>query len=351
MWVEGDLYFTAEDHGNVPLLRVAGDGSDKPEVVIGGERVVTGFDAAAGTLAYVAATATTLPELFVGDRQLTHSGDRFVAGRELAAPERFTATSIDGEEVEAWVMRPAGFKEGTRYPAILNIHGGPFSQYANRLFDEFQVQAGAGFVVLYANPRGSSGYGTAFAQAIRGKTAKIDPGTGWGGIDFEDLMAVVDEALNRFPFIDPSRLGVTGGSYGGYMTTWIAGHTDRFKAACSERACNNLVALDASCDIATAFASWIGVSPLDDPEEYRRQSPITYVKNINTPMLILHSEEDLRCPIAQADELFAALRLLGRTVEMVRFPGESHELSRAGAPVHRVQRMDVILDWFSRYLQ
>jgi dipeptidyl aminopeptidase/acylaminoacyl peptidase len=355
VWVDDDVYFQAEDSGNVPLYRAPADGSGKPELVVGGERVVTGFDAAGGTVAFTASTPTALPELFVAvdgdERQLTSFGSRFAGGRQIVAPERFTATSTDGEDVEAWVMRPAGFKEGKTYPTILNVHGGPFSQYANRLFDEFQVQAGAGYAVVYANPRGSSGYGQSSARAIRGRTAAVEPGTGWGGIDYDDLMAVVDEALQRFPFIDGARLGVTGGSYGGYMTTWIAGHTDRFRATLSERACNNLVALDSSCDIATAFRSWVGVSHLDDPDEYRRQSPITYVRDINTPMLILHSEDDLRCPIAQADELFTSLRLLGRDVEMVRFPGESHELSRSGAPRHRVQRMDVMLDWFDRYLK
>nr|MBA3655097.1 S9 family peptidase [Actinomycetota bacterium] len=320
VWVGDDVYFQAEDRGGVPLYRVPGDGSGKPEVVIGGGRVVTGFDAAGGTLAFTAATATAPAELFVatptGEVQLTSLGERFTAAREIVAPERFTATSSDGEEVEAWVMRPAGFKEGRKYPAILNIHGGPFSQYANKLFDEFQVQAGDGYVVLYANPRGSSGYGQAFARAIRGRTADVEPGSGWGGIDYDDLLAVVDQALTQFPFIDGGRLGVTGGSYGGYMTTWMVGHTDRFAAACSERACNNLIALESSCDIASAFRSWVGRSHLDDPDEYRRQSPITYVGDINTPLLILHSEEDLRCPVAQADELFTALRLLGREVEM-----------------------------------
>jgi dipeptidyl aminopeptidase/acylaminoacyl peptidase len=355
VWSGGDLYFQAEDHGNVPLYRVAADGSGKPELVLGGDRVVTGFDVRNGVIALTMATATTLSELYVLDgdepRQLTSLGERFTADREIVAPERFTAVSADGEEVEAWLIRPAGFKDGKRYPVLLNIHGGPFSQYANKLFDEFQVEAGAGYAVLYANPRGSSGYGNAAAQSIRGRTAKVKPGTGWGGVDYDDLMAVVDTALDRFAFLDGERLGVLGGSYGGYMTTWIAGHTNRFKAACSERACNDLVALDASCDIATAFRSWVGASYLDDPDEWRRQSPITYVANITTPMLVLHSEEDLRCPIAQADALFSSLRLLGREVEMVRFPGESHELSRSGAPRHRVQRMDVILEWFSRYLQ
>ena len=356
MWLDGDVYFQIEDRGNVPVYRASADGSGKPELVVGGDRVVSGFDAAGGTFAFTAATATSLTELFVLDgvgseRQLTHIGDAFASGREIIAPERFTATSTDGEEVEAWMLRPAGFKEGASYPAILNIHGGPFSQYANKLFDEFQVQAGAGYVVIYANPRGSSGYGEAFGRAIRGKTADVEPGTGWGGIDYDDLMAVTDTALRRFKFIDKRRLGVTGGSYGGYMTTWIAGHTKRFKAACSERACNDLIALDMSCDIATAFRTWVGKSSLEDPDEWRRQSPITYVNDITTPMLILHSEEDLRCPIAQADSLFSSLRLLGRDVEMVRFAGESHELSRSGAPRHRIQRMDVMLEWFDRYLK
>jgi dipeptidyl aminopeptidase/acylaminoacyl peptidase len=212
------------------------------------------------------------------------------------------------------------------------------------------VQAGAGYVVLYANPRGSSGYSQAWGRAIRGPTAEVDPGSGWGGVDYEDLMAVVDEALARYPFIDPDRLGVLGGSYGGYMTSWIVSHTDRFKAGCSERACNNLLSLEYYSDIATVFRTDMGVTHLEDPDVYRSQSPITYVENIRTPMLILHSEDDLRCPIAQAEELFVALRLLGREVEFVRFPGESHELSRSGAPRHRVQRFEIILDYFARHL-
>jgi dipeptidyl aminopeptidase/acylaminoacyl peptidase len=358
VWIDGDVYFQLEDRGNVPLYRAPGDGSGKAELVVGGERVVTGFDAAGGTVVFTASSPTELSELFVLDgsgdrtaeRKLTNFGARFTAGRRIVEPERFTATSSDGEEVEAWIIRPTDFKEGATYPALLNIHGGPFSQYANRLFDEFQVEAGAGFVVLYTNPRGSSGYGQTAARSIRGRTADVEPGTGWGGIDYDDLMAVVDAAVERFPFIDSEKLGVTGGSYGGYMTTWMVGHTDRFKAGLSERACNNLIALEASCDIASAFRSWVGKSHLDDPDEYRRQSPISYVRDIHTPLLILHSEEDLRCPIAQADELFTSLRLLGRDVEMVRFPGESHELSRSGSPRHRVQRMEVMLEWFNRHL-
>jgi dipeptidyl aminopeptidase/acylaminoacyl peptidase len=163
-------------------------------------------------------------------------------------------------------------------------------------------------------------------------------------------MAVLDAAIDRFDFIDPGRLGVLGGSYGGYMTTWMVSHTDRFQAACSERSANNLLNLEQNSDAASGFRALIGVSHLENPEAYLRQSPISYVRSITTPLLIVHSEEDLRCPLNQADELFVALRLLGREPEMVVFPGESHELSRSGSPRHRVMRADIILDWFRRHL-
>jgi dipeptidyl aminopeptidase/acylaminoacyl peptidase len=164
-------------------------------------------------------------------------------------------------------------------------------------------------------------------------------------------MAVVDAALERFPAIDPDRLGVLGGSYGGYMTSWILGHTDRFAAGCSERAVNNLLTLETASDAAGLFRFVFGVSHLEAHDEYRSHSPITYVDDIHTPVLILHSENDLRCPIEQADQLFVALRLLGREQEYHRFPAESHELSRSGSPRHRVQRAELILDFFGRKLR
>jgi dipeptidyl aminopeptidase/acylaminoacyl peptidase len=357
VWDGGDVLFAVEDAGNVHLYRVAADREGKPEKVVGGDRWVTAFDVRAGTAAYAVTTPTALPELCVmpaagrgAEQQLTTIGRAFAAAHQLVAPERFVATSADGTEVEAWIVRPVGFDPAERYPALLNIHGGPFTQYGNRFFDEFHVQSGAGYVVLYANPRGSSGYTEEWGRAIRGPLAADDPGSGWGGVDHEDLVAVVDEALERFPFIDPGRLGVIGGSYGGYMTSWIVGHTTRFAAAVSERAVNNLLTMEHTSDIATVFADYTGVTHLDDPAEYQRQSPITHVRAIETPVLILHSEEDLRCPVEQADQLFVAMRLLGKRVEFVRFPGESHELSRSGAPKHRVQRFEVILEWFDRWL-
>jgi dipeptidyl aminopeptidase/acylaminoacyl peptidase len=233
---------------------------------------------------------------------------------------------------------------------VLNIHGGPFTQYEHRVFDEFQFQIGAGFGVLFCNPRGSSGFTDEWGRSIRWPECNVDPGSGWGGVDYEDIMACVDEAVRRFDWIDPTRIGVMGGSYGGYMTSWIIGHSNRFAAAISERACNNLITLEHGSDVAGVFASYVGVRHFDDPGAYLRQSPITYVREMRTPLLILHSENDLRCPINQAEELFVALRLLGRTPEFVRFPGECHELSRSGAPRHRVQRAEIVIDFLRRHL-
>jgi len=350
LW-EGDrLLFTVEDGGNVHLYAVAVDGSSEPELLIGGEQWISGYDVRDGEFVYVASTYTTLRELYAGPdgRRLTDVGGSFTSGRELAEPERFTAVSEDGYEVDAWVVRPAGFQAGRRYPTLLNIHGGPFSQYGTAFFDEFQVYAGAGYVVLYSNPRGGSGYSEEHGRAIRGPLNGAGPG--WGTRDYEDVMAVVDAALERFDFVDPERLGVIGGSYGGFMTSWIIGHTKRFKAAVSERAVNNLVSMFGSSDLFWIFERQFGGPLWEDVGAYLERSPSTYVHEMETPVLVLHSEQDLRCNIEQGEYLFTALRLLGKEVEMVRFPAESHELSRSGSPLHRVLRFEAILEWFGRYL-
>jgi dipeptidyl aminopeptidase/acylaminoacyl peptidase len=358
LWDGGRLLFQADDHGNVPLLAVAAGGvGGDVEILVGGDRQVAGFDLAGGALAVVVTDPRHLPEVGIVDtptrkvRLLTSFGAELAASVELPAPERFVARSADGTEIEAWLMRPAEAEAGSRYPTLVNIHGGPFSQYGNRFFDEFQLQAGAGYCVLYANPRGSSGYSEAFGRAIRGPKAANEPGSGWGGVDFEDLMAVVDAAIARFDCVDRQRLGVLGGSYGGYLTSWAIGHTDRFKAAVSERAVNNVLTMTFTSDIGVTFnGGYLGVSHLDDPDEYLRQSPISSVRDITTPVLILHAEEDWRCPISQAEELWVALHLLGRDVEFVRFPGEGHELTRSGAPRHRLERARMVADWFARKL-
>ena len=370
LWAADRLLFGVEDHGNVHLYLVAADGAGLPVLLAGGDRWISDWDWAGGTLAFVAGSPTSTGELAVRDlpagepaaaggrpaaepaeRSLTGLTRAFAEAVSLASPQRFTARSADGSEVECWVIAPAGAVAGQRYPALLNVHGGPFTQYGNRFVDDFQLQAAAGFGVLYCNPRGSAGYGEQWGRAIRGPKCEQDPGTGWGEADYADVMACVETACERFGWIDPGRLGILGGSYGGFMTSWAIGHTSRFRAACSERACNNLLTMEHSVDVPGFIRSYMGPDHLTDPGAYLRQSPISYVRDMTTPLLILHSEDDLRCPIGQAEELFVALRLLGRGPVMYRFPGENHELTRSGAPQHRVTRAELILAWFRQHLQ
>jgi dipeptidyl aminopeptidase/acylaminoacyl peptidase len=344
-----------EDGGNDHLYAVPADGSAPPQLRVTGDRHLSGYDVAGDVLAFSANSPAALDEVFAvvgspgGERRLTDVGAVFAAGRELASPERFTATSKDGTEVEAWIVRPADLEPGTRYPVLLNVHGGPFTQYGNKFFDEFHVYAAAGYAVVYSNPRGSSGYSEAWGRAIN---TIGEGGKPWGTVDFEDVIAVLDTALERFEVCDPGRVGVLGGSYGGYMTSWIVSHTDRFKAACSERALNLWDSFHGSSDIGSHFArAYFGRYLWEDFAGQIAMSPATYAKDITTPLLILHSESDLRTPIEQGEHLFVSLRLLGRDVEMVRFPAEGHELSRSGSPAHRVMRFETILDWFDRYLK
>lgn len=363
-WIGDRLLFGAEDGGNIHLYQVAADGASPPELVAGGERWIAEWNWAAGILAFVAATPTSQGELVVrpldpekpatagehAEAALTSLTLPFAQAVALASPHRFVARSADGSEVECWAIPPVSAAPGTRYPTLLNVHGGPFTQYGNRFVDDFQLQAANGFGVLYCNPRGSAGYSEQWGRAIRWPECESDPGSGWGTVDYEDVIACVDEACQRFDWVDPQRLGVLGGSYGGFMTSWVIGHTDKFKAACSERACNNLTTMEHSADIAGFLRSYVGRDHLSDPAAYARHSPVSYVSAMTTPVLIIHSEDDLRCPISQAEELFVALRLLGREPVMVRFPGENHELTRAGAPAHRVTRAELILDWFREHL-
>jgi dipeptidyl aminopeptidase/acylaminoacyl peptidase len=348
-WDAGRIVFALEDRGRVHVYGVAADGSAASERLAGAEDVVTGFDVRGDVLVHTATAATTMSELYAGETQLTELGTEFRSARELAEPERFTAQSADGTDVECWIMRPHGFREGETYPTLLSIHGGPFTQYHVGFFDEFQVWAGGGYAVVYANPRGSSGYSEAWGRAIRGPSNGQGPG--WGTVDYQDVMAAIDTAVERFDFVDAERLGVLGGSYGGYMTSWIVGHTNRFKAACSERAVNNLVSAYGSSDLFWAFAGQFGSFLYDDLDAWVDRSPSKYAENIETPLLIMHSENDLRCAIEQGEHLFITLRLARKPVELVRFPGEGHELSRSGSPRHRVRRFEILLEWFDRHLK
>jgi dipeptidyl aminopeptidase/acylaminoacyl peptidase len=225
---------------------------------------------------------------------------------------------------------------------ILEIHGGPRVQWGACYFHEFQMFANAGFYVVFSNPRGGLGYGESFSQAIV---------KDWGGPAFDDLMLVVDEALRRHPEIDPERLGVTGGSYGGYMTNWIVGHTDRFKAALTQRSVTTISTLLLASDDLGGAALEFGDEPWNmTSKDLWRQSPLAYADKIKTPLMITHSLLDLRCPISEAEILYKTLKAMHREVEMVLFPGESHGLSRGGTPSRRVARLYAMRDWFMRYL-
>jgi dipeptidyl aminopeptidase/acylaminoacyl peptidase len=355
VWLDDTtLLASAEDRGQTHLYRVTVDGA-APKAVTSGAISVNSFDAAGGTIAYAAGGVDAMSDIFVvGDgepRRLTSFAESY---RDRVKPntwERFAVPCADGsDEIDAWIMRPTGFDAAKKYPVLLNVHGGPHTQYGETFFDEAQVQSAAGFVVIMSNPRGGSGREEAWGQSILGPKHKV-PGTSWGSVDVDDVLSVLDTSLERYPFCDADRVGMLGGSYGGYMATWLAGtHGDRFKAICSERAVNNMLTEEFTSDISTAFRVQIGPSPIDDPEEYASLSPIRFVRDINVPMLIIHSEEDYRCPISQAEELFVAMRLLGKDVTFYRFPGEGHELSRSGSPIHRRQRAEIILDFFSQHL-
>ncbi len=243
--------------------------------------------------------------------------------------------------IHGWIMKPIGFEHSKKYPLVLEIHGGPHAMYANAYFHEFQLLAAQGYVVVYGNPRGSQGYGSGFSSCTKGV---------WGSSDMPDLMAMVDHAIG-LGFVDAERLGVTGGSYGGFMTCWVVGHTDRFKAAVTQRPVTNLYSFYGTSDIGSTFGDYeTGGTPWADTEQFLKMSPITYVDKVVTPLLFIHSEQDYRCPIEQSEQMFVALKMLGQETELVRFPNESHGLSRMGKPAHRIERLQAINGWFESHL-
>ncbi|MGH7278998.1 MAG: S9 family peptidase, partial [Candidatus Rokuibacteriota bacterium] len=324
------VLFVARDHGNCPIVRVRAKGGERAMVCVGGERTIIGFSVASGTgqVAFAASYPDAPPEVFVvsadgtGERRLTDMNLAWKAEVEISRPERFTYRR-EGVEIDGWVLPPARRDTGTRYPALLWIHGGPHREFSNLWWMEGQIEAGAGYAVIYTNPRGSQGYGEEFSRAVVGD---------WGGADYADLMTGVDAALRRYPYIDPGRLGVIGISYGGYMTNWIVGHTERFKAACSENGISNVATHVATSDIGSIWtiSEMGGVPPWEDASRYVERSPITYARAIRTPLLLIHAESDLRCPVEQSEQLFVALKRLGREVVLVRFPDESHGMAALG---------------------
>jgi dipeptidyl aminopeptidase/acylaminoacyl peptidase len=274
-------------------------------------------------------------------RIITKINADWLASVHIAKPQEVWVTSTDRTRVQGWVLKPPGFRTGRKYPAVVEVHGGPRTQYGYTFFHEMQMLAAQGYVVYYCNPRGSQGRGQDFSGAIVNR---------WGTVDYEDVMAGTDWLMQQ-RYIDPKRVGVTGGSYGGYMTNWIVGHTNRFKAAVTQRSVVLLETFFGTSDLGWLWNHEFGGQPWENPEGYAQMSPLTYAKNIKTPLLIIHSENDLRCAIEQGEQLYLRLKYMRKTVELVRFPEEPHGLSRHGRPDRRIARLEHILRWFDKYLR
>jgi dipeptidyl aminopeptidase/acylaminoacyl peptidase len=342
------------DQGDGPLLRIdAATGEDTR--VLDGPRQITNVSLSADGrhLALAVSTATIPADLFACDldpsgrggneRRLTESNAALFAEVEIREHKKYTYRASDGQALDAWVLTPPGFDPTRKYPLVVEIHGGPQALYGESFYLEFQLLAARGYVVLYTNPRGGDGYGQKFINALRHD---------WGGVDYRDVIAGVDWLIGE-GYVDESRMGVTGGSYGGYLTNWIIGQTDRFRAAVSGRSTANRYSHYGYSDMGSFTGDWhFGGPPWENAEQYLERSPITYAANVTTPLLLESQEQDQRCPIPQAEEFYTAIKKLRRAdVQMIRFPGESHGMARGGKPAHRVERLTRIADWFDRYLQ
>lgn len=337
---DGDHAITGyEDSGMFGLIRV--DPTGETSTLVDGERVVLAFDSGKGRIVHATKGWNSAGEVFSLDNgSETRLTNLNTADIGIIRPEHFTIESA-GHQLDVWVYLPEG---DATVPLLLNVHGGPASQYGFGLFDEFQVYAGAGYGVVATNPRGSAGKGETFVEAVKG--------AGWGVVDVEDIGVAVEAALDRFDRLDRKRMGVMGGSYGGFMTAWLIGLQDRWRSAVVERALLVWTSFAGTSDIAGVFPeNYVGETYPDSWESLWEKSPLAIADGVTTPTLIVHSENDFRCPIEQAEQYFTALLRNGTTTEMLRFPGEGHEMSRSGKPRHRKERFEAILDWHERFLR
>lgn len=343
-----ELRFEAGSKGTTQIFRVD-LASRQLKQVTSGERAVHAFDfdEKAGVMVYLANDFQHLDDLYAaaldgtGERRLTHLNAKLWDQLELAPVERLPYKSRDGLAIDGFLVKPIGWQAGKKYPMILSIHGGPAGQYGVDWYHEFQVYAAKGWAVFFANPRGSTGYGQKFERGIKNN---------WGGMDYVDLMAGVDAALKQNPWIDSNRLGVTGGSYGGFMTNWILGHTTRFKAAVTLRSISNFISDDGTRDGAYGHEDDFKGILFDDFDQYWNASPLKYARNVKTPTLILHSDNDFRVPLEQGEQWFRALKHYGVDSELVIFPRENHNLTRTGEPKHLVESLNWQCYWFERFL-
>ncbi len=347
VWTEGnDLYFQMSSMGDVRLYYATLSGAIYPATPE--EEHIYGYDITKdGQYALITCSSSTtvsnlyLHEVTTGERhQLTQFNENYEQTHHLVKPEIIQVEN-EGQLVWGWLMKPAQYQEGQKYPLLLAIHGGPHMMYANTFMHEMQLLAAEGYGVLYMNPRGSHGYSQEFVNGCRGD---------YGGGDYRDLMAAVDLAISEYAWVDSSRLGVTGGSYGGFMTNWIIGHTDRFKAALTQRSISNWVSFFGVSDIGYYFTPWQIEGDMRDVNKLWEHSPLKYVKNSTTPLMILHGELDDRCPIEQAEQLYTTMKSMGKEVEFIRFEQANHDLSRTGLPNLRLQRLEAIQNWFVKKL-
>ncbi|ASR45833.1 peptidase S9 family protein [Paenibacillus kribbensis] len=344
-----EMYVLGTLQGAVHVYRFTADGSVQA-VTAGSDRDVYQYTLSAdGRYLIFAALDVNRPgELYQmnletgEEKRLTHHNDDYMASLEVSMPEVFWFEASDGFKVQGWIFKPSGLGPGERVPLILQIHGGPHAMYTSTYSHEMQTLLAQGYAVLMTNPRGSFGYGQDFAQACRGD---------FGGGDYRDVLDALDFALKQFDFIDATRLGVAGGSYGGLMTNWIISHTNRFRAAVTQRCISNWLSFYGLSDIGISYTEGIvGANPWEDPELLWSKSPLAHVNYIETPLLILHGEEDLRCPVGQGDELYTALKRLGKTTRLIRYPGSNHSLLKSGKPSLRVDNFEQVIAWFNSYL-
>lgn len=336
--------------GSVDVYRIHENGECQP-VTGKGEKDVYQYTLSpdGATLVIAALTADHPAELYRVDVEtgemirLTRRNDEWINGLQVNVPERIEFTSTDGWRIQGWLLQPAGQDSIAKTPLILQIHGGPHAMYTGTFSYEMQTLAAQGYAVLWVNPRGSMGYGQEFARACRGDFA---------GGDFRDLMEAVDHALDTYEQFDESRLGVAGGSYGGVMTNWIVAHCNRFKAAVTQRCISNWLSMYGTSDIGISYVEGvIGGNPAENAELLWSRSPLAHAHKINTPLLIMHGEQDYRTPIAQAEELYTMLKRYGKTTKLIRYPGSNHSLLKSGKPSLRVDSFEQINVWFNQYLR
>jgi dipeptidyl aminopeptidase/acylaminoacyl peptidase len=339
------LYFDSGVKGETHLYRMDSS-TGATTALTTGPRAVRSASVQGNKIAYLSNDFTHLDDLYVRDasgseRQLTHLNASLWEQRQLAQVERINYTASDGWPIEGFLVRPINFDPNKKYPLVLSIHGGPAGQYGVDWFHEFQVYAGRGWGVFFCNPRGSTGYGRKFQRGV------VDE---WGGKAYTDIMTGLDEAMKRNSWIDRDRLGVTGGSYGGYMTNWITTQTDIFRAAVTLRSISNFISDDGTRDGAYGHEKDFGGDIFQNYDAYWKYSPLHYANKVKTPTLVLHSDNDYRVPIEQGEQWFRALQHFGVVSEIVMFPRENHNLTRTGEPKHLVESINWQCYWFDRFL-